>query len=86
MTNTAQHITDGAALYRQDDMDASAAAILRSFALYSNDVELELRRQVAIARSTGTTWAEIGRAFGITRQAAQQRFSRSQALAGGPAA
>jgi hypothetical protein len=36
--------------------------------------ELALRRQVAVARRSGHSWAAIGLALGVTRQAAQQRF------------
>lgn len=36
--------------------------------------ELKLRRQVAVARRHGHSWAAIGFVLGITRQAAQQRF------------
>jgi hypothetical protein len=36
--------------------------------------ELMLRRNVATARRTGHSWASIGFALGISRQAAQQRF------------
>jgi hypothetical protein len=32
------------------------------------------REAVQVARSHGLSWADIGRMFGITRQAAQQRF------------
>jgi len=33
-----------------------------------------LRRAVAVARERGATWAEIGAALGISKQAAQHRF------------
>ena len=36
--------------------------------------ELNLRRQVAVARQHGHSWAAIGFILGITRQAAQQTF------------
>jgi hypothetical protein len=36
--------------------------------------ELALRRQVSVARRAGHSWAAIGLALGVTRQAAQQRF------------
>ncbi len=36
--------------------------------------ELNLRRQVAVARRHGHSWAAVGFILGITRQAAQQRF------------
>lgn len=39
----------------------------------------ELKRQavelVRAARDAGVTWAEVGAAFGVTRQSAHQRFS-----------
>ncbi len=31
---------------------------------------------VRTARDAGATWADVGRAFGVTKQAAQQRFGR----------
>lgn len=34
-----------------------------------------LREAVAVARKNGTTWEEIGRAWGVSRQAAWERFS-----------
>jgi hypothetical protein len=36
--------------------------------------ELNLRRRVRAARRGGHSWAAIGYALGVTRQAAQQRF------------
>jgi len=36
--------------------------------------EVMLRRQVDVARRAGHSWAAIGLALGVTRQAAQQRF------------
>ncbi len=36
--------------------------------------ETELRNAVAAARAAGDSWAIIGAALGVTRQAAQQRF------------
>jgi hypothetical protein len=36
--------------------------------------EAMLRRQVDVARRAGHSWAAIGVALGVTRQAAQQRF------------
>ncbi|MGY1709096.1 hypothetical protein ACI8AC_06250 [Geodermatophilus sp. SYSU D00758] len=38
--------------------------------------EEELRKAVADARQAGDSWAMVGAALGISRQAAQQRFSR----------
>lgn len=36
--------------------------------------ELVLRRQVLAARREGHSWAAIGYALGVSKQAAQQRF------------
>ncbi len=36
--------------------------------------ELALRRQVLAARQDGHSWAAIGYALGVSKQAAQQRF------------
>ena len=41
--------------------------------------ELMLRRHVANARKAGHSWAAIGFALGVTRQAAQQRFGVDEA-------
>jgi hypothetical protein len=41
--------------------------------------DAELRAAVAGARAAGDTWAMIGVALGISRQAAYQRFGQSDA-------
>lgn len=38
--------------------------------------EVELREAVAAARRAGDSWATIGAALDITKQAAQQRFGK----------
>ncbi len=40
------------------------------------EAEAALRTAVLAARAAGESWTVIGAALGITRQAAQQRFSR----------
>ena len=40
--------------------------------------EVMLRRQVEVARRAGHSWAAIGLALGVTRQAAQQRFGGAE--------
>jgi hypothetical protein len=35
-----------------------------------------LRDAVAVARKNGITWEQIGRAWGVSRQAAWERFSQ----------
>ena len=59
----------------QDCGDIEALAGLVDLA-----TELEATTTLAIAglRETGHSWAEIARVLGVTRQAAQQRYSRLQ--------
>ncbi len=40
----------------------------------ADEADEALRRIVASAREAGASWAAIGGALGITRQAAQQRY------------
>ena len=40
-------------------------------------VEAQLRQAVTAARADGFSWQHIGNTLGISKQAAQQRFSRS---------
>lgn len=57
---------------RLADADLEDVSELADFA----EVELPeaLRQVVAAMREDGRSWADVGRAFGITRQAAYQRF------------
>jgi hypothetical protein len=48
-------------------------AILAAHAI-ADEARLGLHRWVAAARRSGLSWAEIGDALGISKQAAQQRF------------
>lgn len=45
----------------------------------AEDEATELRRRavgyVILARHAGATWADVGAAFGVTRQSAHERFS-----------
>lgn len=45
--------------------------------------EAELTDAVAEARSKGHSWGELGRSIGVSRQAAQQRFSQTSRDLGG---
>ncbi|WP_434158703.1 hypothetical protein C5142_16345 [Rhodococcus sp. BGS-1C] len=40
-------------------------------------VEPEARRSAAAARAWGARWADVGEAVGMSRQGAQQRYTRS---------
>ncbi len=59
---------------------------LRSAVLLSEDLhelgDLMLDRVVGEARAAGCSWAEIGGAFGISKQAAQQRFVSAEPCRG----
>jgi len=67
-------------LVRVLDTRSSGAPLdrLRSAVLLADEIhelgDLVLDRVVGEARAAGCSWAEIGRAFGISKQAAQQRF------------
>lgn len=45
----------------------------------SAELEITMARAIAGLVASGHSWAEIGRVLGVTRQAAQQRYSRLQA-------
>lgn len=38
------------------------------------DIETERKTAIAVAVAAGATWAEVGRALGVTAQAAHQRY------------
>jgi hypothetical protein len=73
---------------RQDNIDAvdnrfepwdKSIVLIRTANSDLKMAELALRRQVAVARRFGHSWAAIGLALGVTRQAAQQRFGGDDA-------
>lgn len=55
--------------------DAVDASTLASAAHLAGTADRALHLLVSRSRSAGRSWAEIGEALGITRQAAQRRFS-----------
>ncbi len=59
-------------------MSALVSQLLRR-ARGADERAKELKHQageyVALARDAGATWADVGAAFGITRQSAYQRFA-----------
>jgi hypothetical protein len=62
---------------RAGNAGLSPAAVLwraRDLRIHAEGVE---HAAVVLAREAGMTWAEIGERFGITRQAAQQRFGQT---------
>ena len=82
MTNMADKVTEHlnyaageiqTAIY--GDMDANPLHRVASFSELGLFLERELRREVKHARDMGETWTAIGITLGVSRQAAQQRFS-----------
>lgn len=57
-------------------VEAEAVEAVELAAERAGEAEAELRRSVAVAREAGATWAVVGSALGVTKQAAQQRFGR----------
>jgi len=60
---------------RHDDMDASSATVLASYATMQREATALLRHQVEVARSLGLSWQQVGDALGISKQAAHERYS-----------
>ncbi|HEY3773764.1 MAG TPA: DUF3887 domain-containing protein [Solirubrobacteraceae bacterium] len=67
------------AALRGEPAAASPMAALLSARTAAEAIEQATRLLVQQARSAGRTWQEIGELLAITRQAAQQRFSQSEA-------
>ena len=61
---------------RFENWDKSVSLVVAANTQLNNVAEINLRRQVNIARSNGHSWTSIGLALGVSRQAAQQRFGR----------
>ena len=67
----------GQAGRRLGDTEADPIALLADARLYLIDAQEKLQAAVIRARQFHITWAAIAGALGTTRQAAQQRFSRT---------
>ena len=66
----------GQTRHRLPDTEPDPIALLADARLYLIDAHEQLQAAVIRARQHHTTWAGIARVLGITRQAAQQRFTR----------
>lgn len=58
------------------DETADPIARLEGLAMLGSRLDATTMDTVAAARADGRSWAQVGRALAITRQAAQQRFGR----------
>lgn len=57
------------------DYSASSLDKLTALTELNHIIEEEKRAHVRMARSLGHSWATIGDALGVTKQAAQKRYS-----------
>ena len=69
--NTTPRMPDWRAL-----SDETILAGLPQVAAMSAQAEFSLHERIAELRQRGMTWAELGGALGVTRQAAWERFAR----------
>jgi hypothetical protein len=68
-----EHADRVATLIDADDPEVSEiAAALRSLAHVIESTQIVLAEEM---REQGCSWADVGKAFGISRQAAHERFS-----------
>ena len=67
----------GQAGHRLRDTEPDPIALLTDARLHLIDAQEQLQAAVIRARQFHTTWAAIAGTLGTTRQAAQQRFSRT---------
>jgi hypothetical protein len=63
-------------LWRQVTEAEDALERIEAYIRINVDWEDYLVDLVRLARHQGCTWADIGAAFGVTRQAAHRRFAR----------
>ena len=54
--------------------------LIRAAYVVSDEAGHSLQRWVDAGRHAGLSWADVGDTLGVSRQAAQQRFSRSQSI------
>lgn len=57
-----------------DDWKSEPIAVLRGIREGARNLDRWQRRAVRLARDQGHTWDEIGKACGVSRQAAWERF------------
>lgn len=64
-----------------DSLDTASAddfrQLIRAAYIVADEAGLSLHRWVDAGRHAGLSWGDVGEVLGVSRQAAQQRFSRS---------
>lgn len=60
-----------------DRENVSPEVRLQLAALKRAEVEAEIKRAVADARTHGVSWAKVGKALGTTGQAASERYAKA---------
>lgn len=61
-----------------------ALADLEGLVVDLHKIEARIDAKVKLARSGGASWSEVGRAAGLTKQGAQQRWGTSEPVREGP--
>lgn len=74
--NDTEHWLDSIKVDPGDARDATHMRRIAAAAKTRDDADTELVDAVTAARAAGDTWAMIGAALGISRQAAYQRFGK----------
>lgn len=68
-----------AAQAEQANLDSDLPDTIHALSCLAQTAESALRTAVDLARDRGATWQQIGDMFGVTRQAAQERFTKKGA-------
>jgi hypothetical protein len=55
--------------------DTDSLRLIARLAQQRHDVDVELAQSVHAAREAGRSWSEIGAMLGVTKQAAQRKYS-----------
>jgi DNA-directed RNA polymerase specialized sigma subunit len=64
-------------IYEHPDTRDDALTRLRTIELLRENLRKREQRLVSFSKDKGATWAEIGNLYGISKQAAQQRWGSS---------
>jgi ferritin-like protein len=82
-TERARALEEWAERVDQSDLKEADTSALRSIAELADkreDVEAELAAAVQAARNANRSWSEIGAMLGVSKQAAQRKYSSKMTL------